>query len=824
MKKFTKAIVAVLVSLMNLQSNAAEKFVRFEPDAEGLTIVQNGKPLAIAIDMHENEAVRIAVNNLAGDFYRVCGDSAKIVNVAERNCILVGTLESSLIRPLLKSGKISRNELEGKREKYILTVVDDPMPGVEKSLVIAASDRRGAVYGIYELGRQMGVSPWYWWMDVPVEHHDCVSIAPGIFTDGEPKVEYRGIFLNDEAPSLTNWAQEKFGGYNSSFYSRVFELVLRLKGNFMWPAMWNNAFYDDDKSNGELADRMGIVMGTSHHEPMNLAQQDWKRRGVGEWNFVKNKDGLSDFWRFGIERAKDYETIVTIGMRGDGDVAMDGDFNISLMEDIVGTQRKIIKKVTGKDASETPQVWALYKEVQDYYDKGMKVPEDVTLLLCDDNWGNIRRLPPLDAKPRKGGYGMYYHFDYVGAPRNSKWINISPIPRVWEQLNLTYSHGVNKIWIVNVGDLKPMEYPITFFLDMAWNPERFNASNLTNHSIDFCKSIFGKKYAEEAARILRTYAKYNRWVTPESLNAKTFTHNYNEWRQVRDQYKQLATDALNLAFTMPSKYKAAYDQLIAYPVLACSNLYEMYYAHSMNIRLSQNNDPEANRWADETERCFRRDAELTDYYHSINGGKWNHMMDQIHIGYTSWNNPKTSKCPEVKRVNADYTKTYSFTEIDGCISMEAEHFTRSVDSDIAHWTIIPELGRTLSGLTTMPCTASTDGMKLEYDIEIKTPGVLKVIIRFAPTLNYNVSGLSYAVSFDDEEEQIVNINGDYDGSLGKIQSDHMIATSSRHKIDKEGKHTLRIRPLTPGLVFQKILINTGGMKNSFLGAPETLSK
>lgn len=822
MKKFATALAAVSVSLLTLQSNAAENFVSFEPGSSGLAIVQDGRPLDIVIDNAENDAVSIAAKTLAGDFYRVCGDSARIVSSASGKCIIVGSLNSALIKPLLKSGKITRKDLEGKKEKYILTVVDNPQKGVDKALVIAGSDRRGTVYGIYELSRQMGVSPWYWWMDVPVDHREFVSVADGVYTDGEPKVEYRGIFLNDEAPSLSNWTKEKFGGYNSTFYAHVFELVLRLKGNFMWPAMWNNAFYDDDKENGALANKMGIVMSTSHHEPMNLAQQDWKRRGNGEWDFTKNKDGLSDFWRSGIERSKDYETVVTIGMRGDGDMAMGGDFNIALMEDIVSTQREIIRSVTGKDASETPQVWALYKEVQDYYDKGMKVPDDVTLLLCDDNWGNVRRLPALDAKPRKGGYGMYYHFDYVGAPRNSKWINISPIPRVWEQMNITYAHGVDKIWIVNVGDLKPMEYPITFFLDMAWNPERFNASNLKDHSVEFCKSVFGERYAEEAARILRTYAKYNRRVTPEKLDARTFTHNYDEWRIVRDEYKQLAADALNLGFMMPAKYKDAFDELIAYPVLACSNLYEMYYAHSMNTQLARKNDPEANHWADEVERCFKRDGELTDYYHNIAGGKWNHMMDQIHIGYTSWNHPKEAKCPEVKRINIDKPVSNHFTEIDGCISMEAEHYTRSTGSDKAEWTVIPELGRTLSGLTTMPCTAPTDGMALEYDMDVKTPGLLKVTVRFAPTLNYNVTGHSYAISFDGEEEQIVNINGDYDGSLGNIQSEHLIAKRTKHQVETAGKHTLRIRPLTPGLVFQKILVNTGGMKKSFLGAPETI--
>lgn len=824
MKKFATTLAAVSVSLLSLQSYAADKFISFEPKAEGLALINNGNPPNIAIDISDNEAISIAAKTLSGDFYRVCGDSAKIVNTPSNNCIIVGSLNSSLIKPLLKSGKISRNELEGKNEKYILSVIEKPMPGVDKALVIAGSDRRGCVYGIYELSRQMGISPWYWWMDVPTEHQDYVFVSNGIYTDGEPKVEYRGIFLNDEAPSLSNWTKEKFGGYNSKFYAKVFELVLRLKGNFMWPAMWNNAFYDDDPANGELANSMGIVMSTSHHEPMNLAQQDWKRRGQGVWDFTKNREGLSAFWRTGIERSKNFETVVTIGMRGDGDMAMDGDFNIALMEDIVKTQREIIASATGKNASETPQVWALYKEVQDYYDKGMNVPDDVTLLLCDDNWGNVRRLPSLNSKPRKGGYGMYYHFDYVGGPRNSKWINISPIPRVWEQMNLTYAHGVDKIWIVNVGDLKPMEYPITFFLDMAWNPERFNAGNLIEHSVEFCKSIFSEKYAEEAARILRTYAKYNRRVTPEKLDARTFTHNYNEWTRARDEYKQLANDALNLEFTMPAKYKDAYDQLISYPVLACANLYEMYYAHSMNTLLAKKDNPEANQWADEVERCFKRDGELTDFYHNIAGGKWNHMMDQIHIGYTSWNNPKESKCPAVKRIATENkTETYEFTEVDGYISMEAEHFSRCSNNSNAKWTVIPELGRTLSGLTTMPCTASTDGMAIEYDMEIKTPGILKVTIRFAPTLNYNVDGLSYAISFDEGEEQIVNINGDYDGSLGKIQSEHMIATRTKHQIDTAGKHTLRVRPLTPGLVFQKILVNAGGLKKSFFGAPETLT-
>ncbi|MDE6450436.1 MAG: glycosyhydrolase, partial [Muribaculaceae bacterium] len=259
------------------------------------------------------------------------------------------------------------------------------------------------------------------------------------------------------------------------------------------------------------------------------------------------------------------------------------------------------------------------------------------------------------------------------------------------------------------------------------------------------------------------------------------------------------------------------------PVLACSNLYDMYYAHSMNMSLAAVNDAGANVWADEVERCFERDRELTEHYHRISGGKWNHMMDQIHIGYTSWNHPDRAICPEVCRVQVGTHDGNIFDEVDGCVSIEAEHYSRCEDGVEAGWTVIPELGRTLSGITTMPCTASIDGMSLEYDIRLKTSGCLKVIVRFAPTLNYNVSGHSYAVSFDDGEEQTVNINGDYDGHLGRIQAEHVIDGITVHNVPAAGRHILRVRPLSPGMVIQKIMIDAGGLKPSYLGAPETRS-
>ncbi|HEX4851279.1 MAG TPA: glycosyl hydrolase 115 family protein, partial [Puia sp.] len=328
---------------------------------------------------------------------------------------------------------------------------------------------------------------------------------------------------------------------------KVFELILRLKGNYLWPAMWGNAFYDDDSLNKKTADDFGIVIGTTHHEPLLRAHDEWRRYGKGPWNYDSNENVLKDFWRKGVERALNTETIVSVGMRGDGDKPMTEGTAISLLERIVKDQREIVADVTGKPASETPQLWALYKEVQDYYDKGMRVPDDITLLLCDDNWGNIRKLPKPGDKKREGGYGIYYHFDYVGDPRNYKWLNTNQVERTWEQMHLAYEYGVDRIWIVNVGDIKPMEFPISFFLDYAWNPKKWNEKNLPDYYVQWASRQFGEQHAKEIAYLIARYTLFNSRRKPELLSPETYSlTNYEEADRVVNEYKQLERQAVKL--------------------------------------------------------------------------------------------------------------------------------------------------------------------------------------------------------------------------------------------------------------------------------------
>lgn len=831
-KKNLYLIICLLLLVVpnTISASDKEQFVFTQKNTSYFPLAVDGKPVSIHTDNSDYKGVLRAVNDLKEDLRKVTGNSPQ--QGATKFTLIIGTVgKSPTIDKLIQTRKIEAKDLKEKNEKYIIKTVTAPLEGVDAALVIAGSDKRGTIYGIYELSSQIGVSPWYYWADVPVVNQKNLYVKPGTYTEGEPAVQYRGIFLNDEAPALTGWSKATFGGFNHQFYEKVFELLLRLKGNFLWPAMWGSAFYDDDPLNGPLADEYGIVMGTSHHEPMALAQQDWKRRGEGAWDYTKNGEVLRNFWASGIERVKNWESLITIGMRGDGDEPMSEESNIDLLQKIVKDQRNIISKVTGKKAEQVPQVWALYKEVQDYYDKGMRVPDDVTLLLCDDNWGNVRKLPDLNAPKRKGGYGMYYHFDYVGAPRNSKWININPIPRVWEQMNLTYQYGVRKIWVVNVGDLKPMEYPISFFLDMAWNPYKFNANNLSQHTEQWAAQQFGNAHAKEIAHLINMYSKYNRRVTPEILNDTIYSlENYNEWQRVKDEYQALSLEALKLFYLMPSEYRDSYDQLVLFPIQACANLYEMYYAVAMNRKLAAQKDVKANDWAEKVRSYYERDSILTYHYNNImSSGKWNHMMDQTHIGYTYWQQPTKNSMPKVTYV-PDKQKTtvhHLFIDEDGYISIEAEHYSRAVNGKTTDWLIIPDLGRTLSGITTTPCTETPDeNTYLEYDFETSYNGNATVYILLSPTLNFNDNkGLRYALSINGGKEEIVNFNGQYNDqkiwwrwnawAINETTVQQTISSSPTNR------HTLRFRPLDPGIVLQKIMIDFGGLKPSYLGAPES---
>ena len=855
MRKYILSFMCLALSLCAIAKDN-KGIVTENLNAGGFTLISQSHPVTLLVADNDKKGVLIAASNLQKDFERVCGSKAALLNAPSpdtKRYVIAGTLESSYIKQIVKAKKIDEKELKGKVEKYLMTVVDNPLPGVDEALVIAGSDMRGTIYGIYELSEQIGVSPWYDWMDVPAVRHTNLAIQKGTYTAGEPAVRYRGLFLNDEAPCLTSWVKNTFGtNYGGhDFYARVFELILRLRGNYLWPAMWMWTFYGDDPLNSPTANDMGVIMGTSHHEPMARNHQEWARhrKEYGEWNYVTNQKVIDNFFREGVRRSKDNEDIITIGMRGDGDTAMgakeghddefvpDDNATIKLLEKIMKNQRDIIAKETGRPAKERTQLWALYKEVQRYYDKGLKVPDDVIILLCDDNWGDIRRLPTAEERKHKGGFGMYYHVDYVGAPRNSKWLNVTPIQHIWDQLTLTYQYGVDKLWVLNVGDLKPMEYPITFFMDFAWNPNRYNAANLMDHPKKFCAQQFGESQADEAARILNLYSQYAGRVTAEMLDASTYNLETGEWKQVCDEFTRLEADALRQFVSLPADMHDAYRQLLLFPIQALGNVYEMYYAQAMNHKLYAEGNPEANVWADRVELCFKRDSLLClGYNKDIAGGKWDGMMTQKHIGYVSWNDnfPK-DVCPKVMRFNdtSSMAGGYTFQPSDGYIAIDAEHYYSLKEPNEAKWTVIPYMGRTRSGISLQPYSADVNGGSITYRFEVPE-GVNEVDVHVitASTLAFQrMEGHRYTVGFEGQQPVEVNFNGELNEEPENVYrityptvARRVIDKSVKLKVDKAGVKSLVVSPLDPGVVLQKIVVDFGGYQPSYLFGKESNCK
>jgi hypothetical protein len=913
---------------------------------------------AIVYDASENVLVAKAANFLAEDIERVSGRKPALRpdgSIGAAPLIIVGTVgHNKLLAELVARKKLDVSAIQGQWERFIIQTVDKPFAGVKQALVVVGSDRRGAAYGAFTLSEKMGVSPWYWWADVPVPHQDRILLQKGRFVSKGPAVKYRGIFINDESPAFRYWAKEKFGGTNHQVYEKVCELLLRSKANFMWPSMWLPTMFNvDDPLNPKTADEFGIVMSTSHHEPMMRAHNEWSLFGGKTWDYRTNKEQLQQFWRGGVQRMGQYESAVTVGMRGDGDAGMGEGTAVDLLQTIIKDQRAILADVTGKPANQTPQVWAIYKEVQDYYDKGMRVPDDVTVLFSDDNWGNIKYLPKQDLN-RQGGYGMYYHLDYVGAPVSYRWQNVTQIEREWEQLNLTYSHGVKNLWIANVGDIKPMEFPLSFFLDYAWDPSALQAKDLPAYYLRWATQQFGAAHAAEIADLQARYTKYNARRTPEMLTADTYSvENYREADRVVGEFNDLAAQARRVYGQLDKAYQPAFFQLLLSPIELCANLNEMYVAAGKNKYYGERGAVAANYYAARTKELFARDAQLTQDYHALLGGKWNHMMAQTHIGYTSWAHPPLNKMPAVAYVQparqaaelgylleygrrppwgwldveADwdfspalptfdkvnqqqyyidvlnrgedklsYTlkakedwiklsktqgetqyheqvyvtidwakaplgtasgtivlagagqeysievpinngplKAAGFVANNGVVALEASHFTTKADGKTAHWTLVPNLGRTGSSLIVEPATAPAQmpgptAPRLDYAFTVFGAGELTLDAYLSPTQDFNKQGgLKYAVAIDDEAPQIINLNAgettpdwEFPEWWTKSVGNHIKVKQSRHKVAAAGPHTLRVWAIDPGVVFQKFVLNTDARpRPSYLGPPES---
>ncbi len=692
-------------------------YVTGSPSPGALPLVAHGSALPILVSAADLGGVVRVVGDLAADIGRVTGTTPAVVKVpvtsssgassssssavssavasalpaGTRDVVLVGTLgHSPILDALVRQGRLDVRGIAGHWETSLEQVVSDPLPGIAHAFVIAGSDQRGTVYGAYDVSKTIGVSPWTWWDDVPAAQHDALYALPGRHSQGTPAVRYRGFFVNDENPDTGTWAPAYFGpgkadgypgGLNHLYYAKVFELALRLKANYVWPAVWGRSFWEDDPENQATATAYGIVMGTSHEAPMMRGIEEWNRHavaavrdssgaittpghdpygGTGEWSFRRNADAIQAYWRDGIQRMVDQgiEGVVTLGMRGNGDVSLpDGD-GIDLMQNIISNERRILADVTKKDVTTIPQVWTMYKEVLRYWNEGLRPPDDVTVVFTDDNWGNLRRVPDRTLPARSGGYGMYYHFDYVGGGRNYKWVDTANLANTWEQLHEAYSYGVDRLWMANVGDIKNDEEPLQFFLDYAWNPKAVPVQGISAWERGYAAENFGQGSAAAIASVLDEYGQLQARRKPELLNraisvdpAKDLSTDssavvyddqgnpfsltaYQEMDRVTAEWQDLAARAERIGTGLPKALQDAYYELVLYQVKATANLYAMRDAEFTELLYARQGRAATNHLADVAEARFADDQAMSNHYNTVlAGGKWAGWQLQPHIDY-----------------------------------------------------------------------------------------------------------------------------------------------------------------------------------------------
>lgn len=620
--------------------------------------------------------------------------------VPAKQAVIAVTAGSGKLAETLCS-KISKlGQVEGKRESYAFIVAENPVEGIESALVIYGSDKLGTIYGLFHLSELLGVTAMVDWGDCQYVKQDSFILKEeDSFVSKEPSVKYRGFFINDEWPCCGNWATSHFGSFNAKMYDHIFEYLLRMKGNYLWPAMWAENFMLDgpDLESMKLADEYGIYIGMSHHEPcMRSGAEYSKVRGpkspYGDaWSYVTNKEGILRFWEDGVKRSIGHNVFPTVGMRGENDSKMLGEDslisdNVRLLKEIITKQREMIHEHLETDGKKVPQLFAVYKEVEDYYFgggseeglRGFKELEDVTLLLCEDNWGNMRALPEAFERNHKGGFGMYFHLDYHGDPVSYEWVSSTELSKIWEQMTEAYEYGVRELWIVNVGDVKFQEFPLNYFMDLAYDFEKWGslAPNSTKeYTKAWIESVFGsytsKEEREEIQEVLEGYLKINALRKPESLNDTVYhPAHYLECEKLLSFCGKLEEKNERLWKILEERGMGdAYFSMIYFSAEASFNLLKMHLYSGKNHLYASQGKAVANEYDKLVEACIEKDEALKTQMAEFKDGKWAGMELASHIGFTNWNDEdwrypvrhivRLPKKPRLVVTRADKTQHYT---------------------------------------------------------------------------------------------------------------------------------------------------------------------
>ena len=837
-----------LVLVMAFCFHSAALDIQFNPAASvGALILANEKNISpIFVGTEENQAVRRAAGDLVQDFARVTGHKPRLESEfsrEEKHAIIIGTLgQSKVIDGLVTAGKLNASGVRGEWESYVLQVVTNPLPGVASALVIAGSDRRGTIYGIYELSGRIGVSPWYWWADVPVTPQKFLAVTGDRLVQGPPAVKYRGIFLNDEDFGLRPWASQTFDpelkNIGPKTYAKIYELLLRLRANYLWPAMHHGSrAFNLIPENKVVADHYGIVMGSAHCEQMlrnNVDEYDEAKYGAYE--YLSNRAGVLKYWEERVRANAKYESTYTLGMRGIHDSGMPGPGTerekAARLKNIIADQRELLARYVNTNVAAVPQIFCPYKEVLRLYRLEPDIPEDITIVWPDDNFGYVRQFSDARERQRSGGAGVYYHISYWGAPYNYLWLNAIPPALIAEEMTKAYDYGADKVWILNVGDLKPGEIGMEFFLRLAWNPHQLDDGAAEDLLLQMATRDFGGENAPQIVKIWNDYFRLNQPRKPEHVGfdennwilkqpAFSTTLNGDETEKRLSEWRRLVDALAKLEPQIPGPARDAFFELVGYPVRGAAAANEKALALTRAFTATANGQTNAGQFLGSARRAQSEISRLTRFYNEkLAGGKWNRMMSDHPGNLAVFKLPATAINTNVV---PEATKTADPVDSQRLI-IEAEHATALVSGVDAKWKILRGIGYNSEAVTVFPTTAAVRGTPekilsespcLQYKVSLRHAGNWQVTLRTLPTFSVEAGqSQRYAVAFDDALPQIVALKASTDEKDWWWQENVMrnaAVTSSQHTVKVAGEHTLKIWMVDPGIVIDTIAVDHGSL-------------
>jgi hypothetical protein len=821
---------------------------------------------SVCFDVADYVAIKKTARLFAEDVERVTGKKPEVVSSKSKlgqYTVIIGTIEKNqLIKELVKSKKLNIDSVRNQWERYTIKTIDNPFPGVKQALVIAGSDRRGASYGAFTVSEAIGVSPWYWWADVPVQKSTTVSIKPINFTSKSPSVKYRGIFINDEDWGLKPWStnnyEKKLGDIGPKTYAQVCELLLRLKGNMFAPAMHSctGAFYSHPESK-VVADEYGIIVTTSHCEPLlfnNAAKSEWDTKVDGDWNYGTNKDRILKKLDSRVQEASPYENIYTVGLRGLHDEGMRGNFTreekVKIVDQAMSDQRSILQKYLQKPQNSIPQIYVPYKEALEVYNDGLKVPDDVTLVWVDDNYGYMKRLSGFEEQKRSGGAGVYYHFSYLGPPHDYLWLNTTPPVLMYEELKKAYNTGANRYWLVNVGDIKPAEMGMQTFFDFAWDVNKFDYANINQHQSQFLAREFGAKYEKSFQDILDNYYRLAWSRKPEAMgwerewdapqfrdiaNTEYSFRNYNDAQQRLADYKRISDLSDKISKELPESLRPAFYELLAYPVKGSYQMNRKFLmAQLSNEQLAENRPSTANWAAYQAKAAFDSINNLTQTYNTMLNGKWNGMM-AIAPGIVAkyQNMPKVNFTEGADSTPVDLEPQESKNRLEGCTAIDLKQIKNKVSANGHTLRTIDGIGYDWYAIQLGEATEPTadpknlEGSRFEYEFSGVTADSVTVHVYSLPFFAmYKGKSTSYGISVDNQPVCVVENNHK---EFTEPWKDRVLRNGVLSKVTfpvnkSLQKHTLTLTCGDPGMIIERVVIDWGGLKKTYVGPSVSLLK